>query len=265
MKNSTELRAHSSGIERVAWNPTKESELASCSSDGTVRFWDVRSKTCSGTVAVGGEAFTLAWAGDGSVVLVGRKDDTLVPVDVGSMRAGPPLPQTVQTNQTAFGHATPPREVLVTTGEGSVKVLGWPGMEGLHVLHAHTSACFSLELCPRGRYLGVGGSDALVTLWDTTEWVCRRSLSAMVGAVRSLSFSFDGSYVVGGSDEGNGLEIVSFLLLWVEGMRASEWWLTRCLGTGSCRDGRIRSYCPDDESGALRGVASVEILAGIFW
>jgi len=223
VKNSTELRAHTGGIERVAWNPTKEAELASCSSDGTVRFWDVRSKTCTASVGVGGEAFTLAWAGDGSVVVVGRKDDTLVPVDVrglsasasasagvgASVTAGPELPQSVQTNQTVFGHAVPPRELLVTTGEGCVKVLGWPGLEGLHTLHAHTSACFSLELCPRGRYLAVGGSDALITLWDTTEWVCRRSLSAMVGAVRSLSFSFDGSYVVGGSDEGNGLEIVS--------------------------------------------------------
>lgn len=29
----------------------------------------------------------------------------------------------------------------------------------------------------------------------------------MVGPVRSISFSFDGSYIVGGSDEGTGLEI----------------------------------------------------------
>jgi THO complex subunit 3 len=29
----------------------------------------------------------------------------------------------------------------------------------------------------------------------------------MVGPVRSISFSFDGSYIVGGSDEGPGLEI----------------------------------------------------------
>jgi len=29
----------------------------------------------------------------------------------------------------------------------------------------------------------------------------------MTGPVRSISFSFDGSYIVGGSDEGAGLEI----------------------------------------------------------
>ena len=31
----------------------------------------------------------------------------------------------------------------------------------------------------------------------------------MVGSVKSVGFSWDGSFVVGGSDEGTGLEIVS--------------------------------------------------------
>ena len=43
------------------------------SSDGTCRFWDVRSKTCVATVQLGGEGLTIAWAADGSVVMVGRK------------------------------------------------------------------------------------------------------------------------------------------------------------------------------------------------
>ena len=73
VKNSTELRGHTGAIERTAWNPTKEAELASVSSDGTCKFWDVRSKTCTATVQLGGEGLTVAWAGDGSVVMVGRK------------------------------------------------------------------------------------------------------------------------------------------------------------------------------------------------
>lgn len=40
--------------------------------------------------------------------------------------------------------------------------------------------------------------------------MCRRTLSGMSGAVKGVGFSWDGSFVVGGSDEGNGLEIVSF-------------------------------------------------------
>lgn len=38
--------------------------------------------------------------------------------------------------------------------------------------------------------------------------MCRRTLAGMVGAVKAVGLSWDGSFVVGGSDEGNGLEIV---------------------------------------------------------
>ncbi len=73
VKNSTELRGHTGAIERVAWNPTKEAELASVSSDGTCRFWDVRSKTCIANIPLGGEGLTIGWASDGSLALAGRK------------------------------------------------------------------------------------------------------------------------------------------------------------------------------------------------
>ncbi|KAI9674757.1 MAG: hypothetical protein M1817_001661 [Caeruleum heppii] len=211
VKNSTELRGHTGAIERVAWNPTKEAELASCSGDGTVRFWDVRSNRCTSVVDVGGEGggFTLAWSGDGATVLVGRKDDALLPISLHNPSQTPtpshPIPQPVQTNQTTFSHSS--TTLLLTTGSGTIKILSYPTLTPLHTLHAHTSACFCLELCPRGRYLAVGGSDALVSLWDTREWVCKAALSGMTGPVRSVGFSFDGSFVCGGSDEGTGVEI----------------------------------------------------------
>lgn len=39
MKYSTELKGHAAGIEKVAFNPVKDAELASVSSDGVVKFW----------------------------------------------------------------------------------------------------------------------------------------------------------------------------------------------------------------------------------
>ncbi len=119
---------------------------------------------------------------------------------------GPVLPQAVQTNQVAFSHSG--RELLVTTGAGTVRILSYPDLQMLHTLNAHTSACLSLELSPRGDSLAVGGSDALLSVWDTLDWVPRYTLSDMAGPVRSVSFSFDGSYVCGGSDEGTGIDIV---------------------------------------------------------
>lgn len=73
VRYSTELRGHTAGIEKALFNPVRDAELASCSADGTVRFWDVRSKTCVSRLDVGGEAFTLSWSADGSTMIVGKK------------------------------------------------------------------------------------------------------------------------------------------------------------------------------------------------
>lgn len=93
-----------------------------------------------------------------------------------------------------------------------MKIISYPSFDILHTLYAHTSACLSISLAPTGRYLAVGGSDALVSLWDTTDWNCRRTVSSSNGgAVRGVSWSFDGRFLCGACDEagcgGNGLEI----------------------------------------------------------
>ncbi|GAA83648.1 WD repeat-containing protein [Aspergillus luchuensis IFO 4308] len=273
VKYSTELRGHTAGIEKVVFNPVRDSELASCSTDGTVRVWDVRSKTCVSRLDVGGEAFTLSWSADGRVMIVGRKvsehpraqrrcaqhqelhnsqnvqylqDDTLIPISVESPSTptihpdGPPNaaatqqqqkptftpsiytalephPQPIQTNATTFSHhistpSSPDLHLFATTGEGTVKIISYPSFDVLHTLHAHTSACLSISLAPTGRYLAVGGSDALISLWDTTDWICKRTVSSNNGgAVRGVSWSFDGRFICGACDEvgcgGNGLEI----------------------------------------------------------
>lgn len=136
----------------------------------------------------------------------------------------------------------PPTTLLLTTGDGSVKICSWPpppatsgtanggtpshnpavspsrsstpappsfssSLQTLHTLHAHTSACVSLALSPTSRYVAIGGSDALISLYDTHDWICRRTLSSLSGSVKTVSFSWDGSYVIGGSDEGTGIDI----------------------------------------------------------
>lgn len=73
VKYSTELKGHSASIEKVAFNPVKEGELCSVSSDGVVKFWDVRTKTAINEIKGLGDAFTLAWSPDGESLVVGNK------------------------------------------------------------------------------------------------------------------------------------------------------------------------------------------------
>jgi hypothetical protein len=60
-------------VEKVAFNPVKELELCSVSSDGTVKFWDIKTKALINEVKGLGETFTLAWAPDGETLVVGNK------------------------------------------------------------------------------------------------------------------------------------------------------------------------------------------------
>lgn len=109
------------------------------------------------------------------------------------------------------------KKIFLTTGEGRVNILSYPDFRPIFnlnyepatafVLNGHTSSCLSVEMQPTARFLATGGSDSIIALWDTKDWICQRTLIDMVGPVRSISFSFDGSYILGGSDEGGGLEI----------------------------------------------------------
>jgi THO complex subunit 3 len=123
--------------------------------------------------------------------------------------------QAVQTNQIAFCYSG--KTIFLTTGEGKTKILSYPDFKPAFqtnhdpvipfTLSGHTSSCLSIEMQPTARFLATGGSDSIIALWDTSDWICQRTVIDMTGPVRSISFSFDGSYIVGGSDEGNGLEI----------------------------------------------------------
>ncbi|RDW94595.1 hypothetical protein BP5796_00358 [Coleophoma crateriformis] len=211
VRYSTQLVGHAAGIEKVAFNPVKDAELCSVSSDGVVKFWDVRTKAVINEIKGLGDAFTLAWAPDGESLIA----DNLFVLSPSQSTPIATHQQSIQTNQVAFCWSG--KRVFLTTGEGRVKILSYPDFKPvLHLnyepdspftLNGHTSACLSAELQPTARFLATGGSDSIIALWDTTDWICQRTLIDMVGPVRSISFSFDGSYIVGGSDEGTGIEV----------------------------------------------------------
>ena len=144
VKTSQELKGHSGAVEKVGWNPVKEAELASTGTDGTVKLWDLRvgagataggKGSCVQDIKVGDQGLFMTWKPDGMEIVVGRRDDVIVPIDLrmgvmGNLEAleareGKKL-QSAQTNQICFSNSG--REVFATTGEGLVKVLDWPSM-----------------------------------------------------------------------------------------------------------------------------------------
>ncbi|KAK0730607.1 WD40-repeat-containing domain protein [Lasiosphaeris hirsuta] len=217
---STELKGHSSSIEKVAFNPVKDAELASVSSDGVVKLWDVRTKACVNEVKGLGNANSLAWAPDGSSLLAGNKNGELFQLSPTQSAIVSTHQQPADTNQMAFCWGG--GKVFVPTREGRIRILSYPEMEPAFrhnyavmagessefTLKGHTASCLTAELSPTGKYLATGGADSIIALFDTKDWLCQRTVSRLLGPVRNISFTFDGSYLVGGcEDGGTGLEI----------------------------------------------------------
>ncbi|KAF2866686.1 WD40-repeat-containing domain protein [Massariosphaeria phaeospora] len=202
-KNSTELRTPGVGasvsLERVAFHPMNENELASCGSDGMLRFWDVRSKASVGEVKVGEQPFVLAWTPDGTEIVAGRKDNLIVQVDRAALKVVSEHRQSVQTNQLVFDWSG--THLHLTNGDGCIRIVRYPSFETAVTLNAHTSSCFAVSMSPSGEYLAAGGGDALVSLWDTEDWICMRTMELTQNPVKSVDFSFDGSYISAGADD----------------------------------------------------------------
>lgn len=105
----------------------------------------------------------------------------------------------MQTNQIAFCYSG--TKIFVTTSEGRIRILSYPDFQPVltmrggdeereFMLNGHTSSCLTAEVQPTARYLATGGSDSIIALWDTTDWICQRTLTKMTGAVRSISMFF---------------------------------------------------------------------------
>ncbi|KAK4131951.1 WD40 repeat-containing protein [Trichocladium antarcticum] len=220
---STELKGHSAPVEKVAFNPVKDAELCSVSSDGVAKLWDVRTKACVNEIKGLGSAHTLAWAPDGSSLLVGNRNGELFQISPTRSAIVSTHPQPVETNQMAFCWSG--EKVFLPTGDGKIRILSYPELEPvLHVNHTvkpgestefmlkgHTAPCLTAELSPTGKYLATGGADSIIALFDTKDWICQRTITRLVGPVNSISFTFDGSYVVGGCAEGMGSQPLFFL------------------------------------------------------
>lgn len=89
-------------------------------------------------------------------------------------------------------------QILASTVDGPVKIFSYPSMKPIHTLSGHPSTTYSVQQSPAGNYIAIGGSDSAITLWDTSSWLCAHVLRENSNAVRALSFSMDGQYLVCG-------------------------------------------------------------------
>ncbi|KAI0796976.1 WD40-repeat-containing domain protein [Abortiporus biennis] len=85
--------------------------------------------------------------------------------------------------------------VITHSAEHTIRVLSFPRLSVIHSTPAHVGGCMAAALDPRGRYLASGGNDSIVNMFDLSDWICARTITACDNAITSLSFSYDGEYL----------------------------------------------------------------------
>ncbi|ELQ37795.1 WD repeat-containing protein [Pyricularia oryzae Y34] len=201
---------HQGGIEKIAFNPVKDAELCSVSNDGVVKFWDVRTKTCINEVKGLGAAITVVWAPDGESLIVGNSADNLYVLSPREPTPRASFQQPLQTNQISFCWSG--QRIFAATGDGRTRILSFPDFEPAYRVNhpvsegetsefrlaGHTSACLTAELSPTGRILATGGSDSMIALWDTSDWICHKTVGKMTGPVRSIRVGIEVTHAESG-------------------------------------------------------------------
>ncbi len=81
-----DLKGHKGGVDQLCWNPSKDTALATASSDKTIRIWDVRSGLCasanwglnfagktSSVIDTESECINIAWNADGNYIAASNR------------------------------------------------------------------------------------------------------------------------------------------------------------------------------------------------
>lgn len=193
------FRGHGDSVDQLCWHPKHPDQLVTASGDKTIRLWDARTNKSVATVNTKGENINICWSPDGSTIAVGNKDDLITFIDAKTHRSRLDQQYNFEVNEISWNRDGD--LFFLTSGQGSIHILSYPDLKSQHVLSAHPANCICIEFDPKGQYFATGSADALVSLWDLSEFVCVRTLSRLDWPVRTMSFSHDGKMLAAASED----------------------------------------------------------------
>jgi WD40 repeat protein/serine/threonine protein kinase len=196
------LKGHKDEVRSVSFSPDGR-RLASGSSDGTVRVWDL---------ATGGELLVLrghekgvqgvSFSPDGRRIASGSEDGTVRVWEL----AGGGLSHVLRRDEegvTSVSFSPDGRQLASGSSDGTMRVwdLTGGGAPSL-VLKGHDNEVTSVSFSPDGRQLASGSYDRTVRVWDLATGGEPLVLRGHELRVQRVSFSPDGRRLAGGSSDG---------------------------------------------------------------
>ncbi len=190
-------QGHSGGVDSVAWSPDGK-YIASGSTDGTVRVWEVATGNTKVTYSgLSDDVFFVAWSPDSKYIASGSRDHTVQVWDASS-------------NSNLFiyrGHSAAVRSVSwspdgwrIASASVDKTVQVWNAVDGSHVFtfRGHSDAVTSAVWSSSGRYIASGSWDHTVQIWEATTGNTKVTYSGHSNVVKSVAWSPDGKQIASG-------------------------------------------------------------------
>ena len=192
------LKGHKGRVQSVVLTPD-EQQIISGSSDGGLRFWELKSGNNLAKLSVGSGIWSIAVSSNGRLV-TGLQDGTVRAWDSESRKS----------LLTLEGHSDVVRGVALTTdgryvvsGSADKTVRQWRLDDGicLRVLEGHTGRVNSVAITPDGKRIISASEDKTLFVWDFETGECLRILRGHTQSVQCVGPTFDGGRVVSGSSD----------------------------------------------------------------
>jgi WD40 repeat protein len=162
-------------------------QLASTSTDGTVRIWDLSTGKCVRAIACEYVPLRAILSADGRQLFVSGMSPN---IDVWDTESG-------QLVRTLSGHLdwvlaiemSADGQKLYSAGADRT-IRAWDLRTGncVSVLRAHQQRILTIALTRDGRYLVSGGEDRTISIWDLQQGKCVRTIHGYSNAIKAIAF-----------------------------------------------------------------------------